>query len=215
MVPNLSWRLYRGFFRRQRLGRTQRTLENGFLDACRTEIAECANGLGCPTSELATTLAFAAVADEGVLLAGNLGDGVVAAFRDNRPEVLIAPMRGEFANETVFVTSIRASKHFRLIKKQTGDYDGFAVMSDGAAESLYQRRKGALADALTILFSSFEERGAKGVHNIVQKSAMPLLTSRTLDDCSLALLRYVCVATDSLGAKNSAFQMELLGTKMP
>lgn len=180
------------------------------LTACRSAIATRAHELGCPISELAATLAFVAVTGD-LCIAGNLGDGVVAAFRGEKSEVLIGPERGEFANETMFLTSRRANKHLRIIvKKPLDDYDGFAVMSDGAAESLYQRRKGVLAPALIRILSRFEEHPSTVVTNDIRESVMSLLTSRTRDDCSLAVLRQAHVDLGDLGNKPEAFQMEIL-----
>ena len=154
------------------------------LAACRAEMSERASELGCSINELAATLAFVAVSGD-VFIAGNLGDGVVAAFRGERLEVLIEPARGEFANETKFLTSSDASKHLRIVKKSLDDYNGFAIMSDGAADSLYQRRQGTLAPALSKILSWLEDQTSVTVTNAIRESVMPLLTSRTLDDCSL------------------------------
>ncbi len=182
------------------------------LTSCWSEMVARANELDCPVTELAATLAFVAVTGD-FCIAGNLGDGIVAAFRGDKSEVLIGPERGEFANETMFLTSSHANKHLRItIKNPLGDYDGFAVMSDGAAESLYQRRKSVLAPALTRILSRFEEHTSTIVTNDIRESVMPLLTSRTRDDCSLAVLRQVRVDLDDLGNKSEAFQMEILGT---
>ena len=90
---------------------------------------------------------------------------------------------------------------------------GFAVMSDGAAESLYQRRKGVLAPALIRILSRFEEHPSTVVTNDIRESVMSLLTSRTRDDCSLAVLRQAHVDLGDLRNKSEAFQMEILGTE--
>ena len=121
------------------------------LILCQDEIARRARGLGCPPSELAATLAFVAVTGN-VFFSGNLGDGIVVASRGGTAKVLIGPIRGEFANETVFLTSEKTSKRLRIVREQLGNYDGFAAMTDGAAESLYQRREDMLAPALSRIF---------------------------------------------------------------
>ena len=187
-------------------------VQKRILTACRAELSKRADGLGCPIDELAATLAFVAIAKD-VFIAGNIGDGVVSAFCGEKSEVLLEPARGEFANETVFLTSSRASKYLRIVKKPQDNYDGFSVMSDGAADSLYQRRCGSLAPMLTRVLSWFDEHTSKDVHNALQDTAMPLLTSRSLDDCSLAMLRCVRVSADDLAVKTIAFQKEFLGSK--
>ena len=182
------------------------------LAECQSELTERAERLVCPVTELAATLAFVAI-NKDVFIAGNLGDGVVAAFNGEKSEVLIGPVRGELANETVFLTSGRAGKHLRTIKKPQIEYDGFAVMSDGAAESLYLRRERSLAPGLIKILSWFDKQASKNVCDAIRESLMPLLTDRTSDDCSLAVLRRVCVNLNAISQKPAAFQKELLGSK--
>ena len=182
------------------------------LEGCRVEIAERAVELGCPVSELAATLAFVAV-DGDAWIAGNLGDGVVGALRSGQAEVLIAPTRGEFANETTFLTSRHAYERFRIAKTPFNEYDGFAIMSDGAAESLYGRRDGTLAPALIKMLSWFEDQASVAVADAIRGSLMPLLVERTRDDCSLAVLRRVHVNLDALDQKPADFRMEFLGVR--
>ena len=182
------------------------------LKGCRVEIATRAMELSCPVSELAATLAFVAV-DGDAWIAGNLGDGVVGALQGDRAEVLITPTRGEFANETTFLTSRHAHERFRIAKAPFNEYDGFAIMSDGAAESLYGRRDGTLAPALIKVLSWSENQASVAVANAIRGSLMPLLVERTRDDCSLAVLRRVHVDLDALDQKCAAFRTELLGVR--
>ena len=179
------------------------------LVVCQEEIARRARGLGCPPGELAATLAFVAVTGN-VFFSGNLGDGIVVASHGSSTKVLIGPIRGEFANETVFLTSEKTSKRLRIVRDKLGNYDGFAAMSDGAAESLYQRRKGMLAPALSRIFSWSTEEPSSRIEDAIRESVMPLLHSRTGDDCSLGVLRYVNVALGDLLGKAESLQMELL-----
>ncbi len=185
------------------------SIRERILVVCQEEIAQRARGLGSPPSELAATLAFVAVSGD-VFFSGNLGDGVVVVSHGGSANVLIGPMRGEYANETVFLTSERTSKHLRIVREKLGNYDGFAAMSDGSAESLYQRRNGMLAPALSHVFSWSREESSSRIENAIRETVMPLLHSRTGDDCSLGVLRYVNVALDDLSGKAETLQMELL-----
>ena len=180
--------------------------------ACREEMKKRAKELECPVSELAATVAFVAVAGDEII-SGNLGDGVVVAFSSGTAEVLIAPDRGEFANETVFVTSSDAGERLRIVKGSRGDYDGFAVMSDGAGESLYHRRTGFIPPAFVRVFSWLEEFGSRKVRDAFGEQVMPLLVDRTQDDCTLAVMRRTCVCENEIDGKTEALQMELLGAR--
>ena len=181
------------------------------LIACRTEINIRATELACHECDLAATLAFAAVAKD-VFVAGNLGDGVVAAFRGQVPEILLKPERGEFANETIFLTSENADKHLRIVSDRLKDYDGFAVMSDGAAECLYQRQGSSIAPALSQILGWFEQEASFKVKDAIRNKVMPMVINRTMDDCSLAVLKFVRLIPDNLNSRSDEFLAELLET---
>jgi hypothetical protein len=85
---------------------------------------------GLPPNALATTLICLVAAEDGLVL-GQVGDGVLIA---RTPEgdlyTLSQAQRGEYANETVFLTMPDALEriHIRLVEL---DLSGFAIMSDG------------------------------------------------------------------------------------
>ena len=179
-------------------------VQERILIACRTEINNRARMLACHENDLAATLVFAAV-NRGRFVAGNLGDGVVAAFRGQSPEILLKPERGEFANETVFLTSENANRHFRILNGSLEERDGFAIMSDGAADSLYQRHTCSLAPALPRILEWFEKETPVKVQAAIHNTVMPAIVNRTTDDCSLAVLKLVRFVLDNLDTKNIKF----------
>lgn len=179
-------------------------IQKRILIACRTEISNRARMLACHENDLAATLVFAAV-NRGRFVAGNLGDGVVAAFRGQSSEILLRPERGEFANETVFLTSEDANKHFRILIGPLEERDGFAIMSDGAADSLYQRHTCSLAPALPRILEWFEQETPIKVQTAIHNTVMPIIVNRTMDDCSLAVLKLVRLVLDNLDIKSTKF----------
>ena len=188
-------------------------VQRDILSACKNKMCEQARALGCSVTDLASTLAFVAVTGD-VYVAGNLGDGIVTAFYDGKPEILIGPVRGEFANETTFLTSDHADRYLRVKSKKLIDScDGFAVMSDGAADSLYKRHEGRFAPALTRIIAWFDEHPSSTVKAAIHDSVMPKLACQTWDDCSLAVLRRVCIVDrDSFDKKSKAFRREFVGS---
>lgn len=182
-------------------------VQKRILIACRTEINNRARTLACHKNDLAATLAFAAV-NRGKFVAGNLGDGVVAAFRGQSPEILLRPERGEFANETVFLTSENVNRHFRILDGPLEERDGFAIMSDGAADSLYQRHTHSLAPALPRILEWFEKETLGKVQAAIHSTVMPAIVNRTTDDCSLAVLKLVRFVLDNLDTKNTKFLVD-------
>lgn len=190
-------------------------VKEGLLTACITEMKKLASVLGCETRELAATLTFVAVNQERYV-AGNLGDGLVVAApwtgtATGRPHVVIGQDRGEFVNETVFLTSAEAIGRFSVVQGRADSYDGFAIMSDGAADRLFRRSDGALAPLIDRLFSSFEEMTSNEVVQWLEGSVMPIMM--TQDDYSLGILGRVRVAVDSLEERDARYQMEILGAK--
>lgn len=100
----------------------------------------------------------------------------------------LAETWGEFANETVFVTSKHAISETRILRGLVGDRIGFAVLSDGAAESLVMRQARAVAPAVSTMLSWFDGRVCTDVAGAVRNTLRTRLTKRTPDDCSLGLL---------------------------
>ena len=186
-------------------------VQKRILTACRIGINDLASALACHESDLAATLAFAAVTRD-FFVAGNLGDGVVVAFRGQCPEILLEPERGEFANETMFLTSKNANRKLRILGGPLEGRDGFAVMSDGAADSLYQRRNRSLAPALSHILDWFENESSSKIQIAIRDTVMPKIVDRTMDDCSLAVLKLVRLFPDNLDEKSTSFLKDIFGS---
>ena len=177
---------------------------------CLARLDQTAEDLGCEVQDLAATLSFVLVRGESVL-AGCVGDGIVAATGPSGSEVLVGPARGEHANQTEFITSNGAARRLRLRWGPLGRRDGFMVMSDGAADSLFERSSARLASAVGRVLSWFDENSQSAVVEAIEASVLPLLTSKTRDDCSIACLRRVSLDEAQLERSGSEFQMAFLG----
>lgn len=143
----------------------------------------------CDVRALASTLLF--VAHKGNrFLAGHIGDGLIARIDEaGTPHTLSPPDNGEFANTTVFVTDPTAVERFRLFhggpEQSTA---GYVVMSDGCAESLYDKRTGKPALAISKLLSWNQELSRKKMDGILAANLEQTFSKKSADDCSLALL---------------------------
>ncbi len=80
--------------------------------------------------ELACTLLAVAVAPDGSGLALQLGDGAIVADTGEGPRCLFWPAKGEYVNETVFVTSRHAAEHLVATALTPGTLD-IALLTDG------------------------------------------------------------------------------------
>lgn len=150
-------------------------------------LCDLAESMNCTVKDLASTLLFVAVKDDKFIL-GHLGDGVIGYLKNNCLKTASLPNNGEFSNETYFSTSKDASSHMKLAKGSVRDIDGFVLMSDGTADSFYNKKEKKLADVLqkimklSILIpkNKFDGILANSFHNTVLQA--------TFDDCSIALM---------------------------
>ena len=169
-----------------------------------------ARELSAATRDLASTLAFVAV-KQGRYIAGNLGDGVIGCERQGQLDVLCHPRRGEFANQTYFLTSDFAARCFEIKKGDSRDVTAFSLMSDGAAEAFYQRRDKTLGRGVQQVSRWLEQYPASQIARQLEVNLREQVRERTDDDCSLAVLRHLSFPLDALRAKPLAYQTDFLG----
>jgi hypothetical protein len=121
----------------EHLGQELDYLDDGFarrtLEEVRSRIAELAAESEEPLAAYACTMLGAIVADHSALFL-QIGDGaIVYRMRDAVPgpwRLALAPQRGEFANETIFVTRRDAADRIS-IARVAGPVAEFALMTDG------------------------------------------------------------------------------------
>ena len=103
------------------------------LEDVRARIAELAKESEEPLSAYACTLLGAIVADHAAFFL-QIGDGaIVYRMRDDETSnwrLALSPQRGEFANETIFVTRGDAAQRIS-VARITGPIAEFALMTDG------------------------------------------------------------------------------------
>lgn len=146
----------------------------------------------CEVNELASTLLFAAH-KQGRLIAGHIGDGVIAQVdSDGNAKTLSHPENGEYANTTAFVTDSLAEERLRLFHCQLdARVVGFALMSDGCAESLYDKQSGNPATAVSKLITWNAMLSRKGINTVLISNLEKSFSRKSSDDCSLALLSFL------------------------
>lgn len=143
--------------------------------------------LDCELNALASTLLVVAIKDETFFLL-HVGDGVIGYVKDEQLYVASKPSNGEFTNSTVFVTSSRLIENMNLIKGTLQNISGFILMSDGTAESLYEKNQQRLAPIVKRLIDWTALLPKQNMLNIVEQSFNNVISSRTLDDCSIAII---------------------------
>jgi serine/threonine protein phosphatase PrpC len=143
--------------------------------------------LQCDISQLSATAMFVAIKND-TYIAGHIGDGVIGILHSNNLSVLSQPENGEFSNSTFFVTGNNAASHLRIYRGTIQSGDGFVLMSDGTAESLYDKQMQQLSVGCSTLFQWFFKTTEKKMNKILQSNLENLISKKTTDDCSIAIV---------------------------
>lgn len=162
---------------------------NAILDTLHVRLHEVAKAHECELTDLASTLLFAA-SNGGRYILGQLGDGCIAFSREGEVKLVAKPEKGEFANQTRFITSAHSERYFRLFKGDLGSIDGFVLMSDGAAESLYQRNTDTVAPLVRKLIITTFCKNSEWLQNAVRSIFDREIIQKTTDDCSIAVIPF-------------------------
>lgn len=149
----------------------------------------------CEIKDLSCT-ALCVVVRGNRYVAFHVGDGVLGSEVNQRGkislEVLSMPDNGEFANETCFVTSRRATESARLITGRIATsrfmVTGFLLMSDGPEAALYNKRESCLAPACSKLLSACRTMDKESMHEQLEKTLANVISKKTSDDCSIAMM---------------------------
>lgn len=158
----------------------------------RDRIRQTAELHGCDPADLASTFLCVAVSGDR-FLGAHVGDGVIGYLKDGELKVASAPDNDEFANQTTFITSSGAVGSMRLFRGSMSGIDGFVLMSDGTAESVYDRRTGRLASAAKKVIEAVGRAPSRQRKNSQHRKQLKRLMEVTIrqatkDDCSIGVL---------------------------
>ncbi len=157
------------------------------VDVVLDKIDELCEENQCERRELASTLLAVAIRDDSFILV-HLGDGVIGYLKNDELKVASAPDNGEFANETVFTTSVNVLSSLKLIKGKLGEITGFVLMSDGPETSLYDKRERRVANGIKNVMLSCSLLDEESAKQVITDSLNGTIRTRTTDDCSLMLV---------------------------
>mgnify|MGYP000061130654 CR=1 FL=1 len=157
------------------------------ITRCKVVLDEKAARRHCPVSEFASTLLFFAC-DTHRYIAGHIGDGVIVGRFGNRVVTLSEPQNGEYANATFFVTDPDAIRRLRLYTGEYGDNLGVVLMSDGTAESLYNKATRQAGTGVSRMLDVFLELSGFEMKKVFQENLVQVLSKKSFDDCAIAAL---------------------------
>ncbi len=97
------------------------------------------------------------------------------------------PENGEFANSTYFVTDKGAQSRLRIYQFDARGKIGVMLMSDGTAESLFNRSTSELAPAAATMFGWARKISSKKLGMVLEQNLEQVFRAKTTDDCSIAI----------------------------
>lgn len=140
----------------------------------------------CARRDLASTMLFALGGKRGVLI-GQVGDGAIVLLGEaGAPKVAQTATRGEFAGETVFVTS-RTPDAVPVVAWHP-DVDAIVAMSDGGEASLIMRSSRTAAPAVTTLARWVATQPRPEAQGALRIAVSETLVEQSWDDVAVAVL---------------------------
>jgi len=142
--------------------------------------------------DYAATVAAVAVGPEDRWLALHLGDGgIIGQFAEQILPVSV-PDKGEFANQTWFVSSSDALEHLRIYGSPFNPGlcrpTGFVVFSDGVENSLLGRSGQSTAPAALIMLNWLRKYCPADVSEAVRENITGVFRQQSFDDCTIMVM---------------------------
>lgn len=135
----------------------------------------------------ASTLMFFVVQDNRYV-AGHIGDGAIFIQDTTGVRVLSQPDNGEYSNVTYFITDKKAKTKLRLYSGIIEHHFGVMLMSDGTAESLFDKRFKKPAEAAKRLFQWSNNLPIRKMSKVLSANLEKSFRTRTTDDCSIVVM---------------------------
>lgn len=155
----------------------------------RAALDDAAAVRGCPVTHLATTL-LVVIVDDDSLTSAQVGDGAVVTRGSAGLSLVDPPERGEYLNETTFLTSGRWAESMRVSTTPVAGIEGLAVMSDGlqilALDLADDRPHGGFFEPLWGWLARCDDLGAAG-RELNDFLASERVQSRADDDLTLVV----------------------------
>ena len=167
-------------------------VKRNIIMVIRGALEEKSKEIGCKITDLASTLLSVAINNNSVI-AVHIGDGLIGYVKDDNLKVVSQPITGEYLNETTFVTSSDALSNMVIVKGNTTGISGFVLMSDGSAESFYNRNDKTIAPAVKRLIEGTAILTEKVIYQQIHKIFTKIITKKTGDDCSIAIIAFTDV----------------------
>ncbi len=161
------------------------------IDYIENELQKITTNNNITFKDLSSTLLFIAIKNNKFII-GHIGDGVIGML-DNKDNLktISKPDNGEFSNSTFFTTSIKYKERLRILKGTLKSSVGFILMSDGAEESLYNKKEESLSDTNKIIINWLKNNNETDVEKALFSNLEQVISKQTSDDCSIGIMRII------------------------
>ncbi len=151
--------------------------------------------LSAKLRSFACTIVAVACGIDGKWIAIHLGDGGIVAKVDGIARGISYPMKGEYSNQTFFVTDKDAEEQIKFYSSiddtNTTAPSGFMVFSDGVERLLIEMKTGEIAVAASNMMDWLRQYGETEVTTAINSELIELFKPRTSDDCTIGILARV------------------------
>ena len=188
IVVNTLTRVLKENFKRIAKSKEEKA-RNKIMNPLIRSLAAAAQRHQTALKDFACTLLFVATNGKRLLI-GQLGDGRIGIRNSITGEwrSIMETSKGEFFNETVFVTSRNATNLLQLTIGPVGSIDACVIMSDGAEEGLYQRASHTFAPAVSRMSEWVQKYDRSNLETAMQNNLKEVIRLKTMDDVSIGYL---------------------------
>lgn len=160
---------------------------SSMVGSLQRSLARAAKRKGASIGDLACTLMFVAC-QRNTYVAGHIGDGLLVVRDGAQVSLLSTPENGEFSNSTFFLSDLGAHRRLRIHHGEVGARLGALLMSDGAADSLYDKKAKTLSSGGHYLIDWAVRLPNRRGRAMIDLNLRQVIKRRTTDDCALAFL---------------------------
>lgn len=157
------------------------------LESVRGRLQEHAEQNNLALKDLSATLLFVFI-EAGNVKIGQIGDGIMGYRRGGGSmKKVFEEQKGEFANETIFVTSDTRKINFQTAELTLDEHEPLEIvlMSDGIESVLYNKRGKYFATAVDKFFEWARNGSYEEVNEGVKKAVENAIKPQTQDDLSI------------------------------
>lgn len=143
----------------------------------------------CNIKEFSSTLLFVAVKGSQYI-AGHMGNGIIGFEKNGNVEILSRNDDFSEINSPYFITNIKEINKISIYRGNIKDITGFILISDGMADSLYDKRNENLAKAASTMMGWVDIKTEEEVSKALKVNFENLFLENTNKDCGVAIMKY-------------------------